>query len=105
MNSRVAKCVCLYHTWFLFCFFRNVLQIQSPLLQGHGMEELANVRQVPAVSIQLMEDGGGECSGEGQGRFCIVNVRRTLLCSPVFKRTIDPVGLRQLKIFMSDITV
>jgi hypothetical protein len=52
-----------------------------------------------------MEDGGGECSGEGQGRFCIVNVRRTLLCSPVFKRTIDPVGLRQLKIFMSDITV
>jgi hypothetical protein len=32
--------------------------------------------------IQLMEDEG-DCSGEGQGRFCIINVRRTLLFSRV----------------------
>ena len=50
-----------------------------------------------------MEDEEGECPGEGQGRSCVVNVRRTLLCFPVFQRTFNPVGLRQLKIFMSDI--
>ena len=52
-----------------------------------------------------MEDEEGECSGEGQGRFCIVNVRWTLLCSPACRRTFGPVGPKQLKIFMSDITL
>ena len=52
-----------------------------------------------------MEEQEGESAVEGEGRFCTVNVRRTPLCSTVFQRTCGAVGLKQLKTFVSDITL
>ena len=77
MNSRVSNCVpklFIPHVAFVL-FLSQHYSNAVPLLQRHGIEEYADVRYVPAVCIQLMEDEEGECSGEGQGRFCIGNLR------------------------------
>jgi hypothetical protein len=80
MNSRTTylrlpACVKLFIPHVVFVLFLSQHYSNAvPLLQGHGIEECADVCLIPAVGIQLLEEEG-ECSGEGQGRFCTVNVR------------------------------
>lgn len=63
MNSRVTAYVsCLYRTWFLFCFFRNIIQMQSRyyrdmvlksvLMYVRFLLSLYNLRRMKKVSDQ-----------------------------------------------------
>jgi hypothetical protein len=61
MNSRrhLTTYVKLFRPHVVFVLFLSQYYSNTvPLFHGHGIEECIDVRSVPAVSIQLMEDEG-----------------------------------------------